>query len=216
MTRAIAVFLLCLVLAPAAAAGEHDSGTSQNLLMRYKLDDNWFFSSINNFATRGGGGEFAIGYVDLTFGRELGGGFSVDAGYRRAWINIGGSRDEHRPLLNLKWRGQVDDWFLLARARLEFRTFPAQFLDNRLRFRNHLLAVSPWRPGPLPARWFIEHEGFYEFNGNGYNMNWLTTGFRVPLADGVTLKLGYRWQSMRRGGDWRHRHVLVSGLNLFF
>ncbi len=193
-----------------------DSGTSQNLLLRYSIHKDWYLASISNFATRTGIDEFAISYVDLTLGRKLGSGFAIDAGYRRAWINIGGTRNEHRPLINLSWRGVRDGWFILNRARLEHRIFEADFLDDRFRFRNQLLLVSPWQLPGTSARWFLEEEFFYEFDDNGFNLNWITTGFRIPVTKGVTFKVGYRWQAQKLGGEWGTRHVFVTGINWFF
>ena len=58
---------------------------------------------------------------------------------------------------------------------------------------------------------FVEEEFFYEFNGSGFNVNWLTAGVRYPLRKGLSFKLGYRWLAQKFGNNWDHRHVLVSG-----
>jgi opacity protein-like surface antigen len=36
------------------------------------------------------------------------------------------------------------------------------------------------------------------------------------LADGVKLKLGYRWNRFRAGDSRANRNVLVTGINLHF
>lgn len=215
--RRFAPPLLALWLLMPARPAAAETGTSQNLLLRYSLGDGWYLSSINNFATRDGAAAFSIGYVDLTIGRSLGGGFAMDAGYRHAWVNLpGGVSDENRPLLNLRWSGPVGDWFLLNRARLEYREFTSRRFDDRFRFRHQFLAVSPWTLPGTNGRWFIEEEVFYEFTDAGFNFNWLTTGFRFRLRDGITFKIGYRWQAQKIGGEWTERHVFTTGLNIFF
>lgn len=191
------------------------TGTSWNLLVTYELNKDWYLSSINNFATKSGTDAFSIAYVDLTGGRNFGGGWAVDAGYRSAWVDIGGiTRDEHRPLVNVKWRRGVQGWFLLNRARLEYRDFADEGMEDRFRLRNQTLVVSPWKVPGTNARWFAEEEFFFETNGSGFNLNWLTTGFRFRLSEQATGKLGYRWHAQKLGGEWFTRHVFAAGVNL--
>lgn len=212
----LAWFLTVCVLAGSGAVHAADSGTSTNLFIRKNLDDGWFLASRSNLATRDGTSDAFFGYVDLTLGRRLGGGWSLDAGYRHAWLDVPGDwRDEYRPLVNLAWRGQVKGFSVANRHRMEFRFFERDRAQDRLRYRNETRVVAPkhWSLGSL--RPFLEEEFFYEFDGNGFNTNWLTAGLRAPIAKGLTFKFGYRWQAQEFRDEWEHRHVLVTGLVWF-
>lgn len=197
----------------AAAQDYPSTGTSFNPLFQYQINENWYLSSINNYATKNGADDFSIGYVDLTLGRRLNQTWSVDAGYRHAWIDlIGETREERRPLINLKRKDFPGGWFVLNRVRVEWRDFEDHILEDRFRFRHQCLGVSPWRIPSTRAQWYIEEEFFYEFNDFGFNMNWLTTGFRFTWTDQISLKAGYRWQTQKIRDEWETRHVLVTGM----
>ena len=201
----------------AAAQDYPDTGTSFNPLLEYRISKNWYLSSINNVATKNGVDEFSIAYADLTLGRRINKTWSVDAGYRHAWIDlIGKTREERRPLINLKRKDFPGGWFILNRARLEWRNFEDDRFEDRFRYRHQLLSVSPWRLPKTQARLYLEEELFYEFTDSGFNMNWLTAGFRFPAGDGVTVKAGYRWQTQKIQDDWKTRHVLVTGFLVKF
>lgn len=216
-------FRICLPLvtalltSSALAQNDPDSGISKNVLLRVDLNDDWYLSSINNFASKDGLDQFAIGYMDLTLGHQFDKHWSIDAGYRHAWIDIIGEiRNEHRPLINISRKDFIEGWFLLNRSRLELRLFEDPMFNDRFRFRHHFLAVSPWKIPGTTGRWFVEEELFYEFTSDNFNMNWLTTGFRFKLAEGVFFKVGYRWHNQKINNDWRTRHVGVTGLIMRF
>jgi hypothetical protein len=190
-----------------------DTGTSFNPLFEYRINEHWYLSSINNYATKNGADDFSIAYVDLTLGRQLNKNWSVDAGYRHAWIDlIGETREERRPLINLKRKDFPGGWFILNRARIEWRNFEDDRFEDRFRYRQQLLSVFPWKITGTRAQCYIEEEFFYEFTGSGFNMNWLTTGLRHPLTDDLSLKVGYRWQRQKIQKNWETRHVLVTGV----
>jgi hypothetical protein len=72
---------------------------------------------------------------------------------------------------------------------------------------------------PIPGtelRLYAEEEFFYGLNDGRFEANWLGAGLAWRPADGVKLKLGYRWNRFRVGDEWRDRDVLVTGINLFF
>ena len=187
--------LLCQVV---SGVDYPSTGTSHNPIIQYRINEDWYLSSINNYATKNGVDEFAIAYVDLTLGRKIDSHWSVDAGYRHAWIDLAGdTRQERRPLVNLRRKDRAGGWFVLNRSRLEWRDFEDAFLEDRFRFRHQLLGVSPWSIPGTRIRWYAEEEFFYEFNDAGFNMNWLATGFRYRWSDSLTLKLGYRWQTQK-------------------
>ena len=98
------------------------------------------------------------------------------------------------------------------RTRSEFRFFDHKDEYTRLRqeFTSPLLEVHP-----AQAATYIEEEVFYYLKKIGSK----PTGLEVALLsswDGAKFKLGYRLNKYRIGGDFRTRHTIVSGLNLFF
>lgn len=210
----VVIMLVALLVAAVTRADGPDTGTSQNLFIRKQLTDGWFLASRSNFATRDGTGDLFFAYVDITLGRKLAGNWSADVGYRHAWLETAsGWRDEFRPLANLTWRRAVDGWSLANRHRLELRMFEGDEAQDRFRYRNESRLVLPERFSVGRLRPFIEEEFFYELDGSGLNVNWLTAGLRYRLRKGLSFKLGYRWQAQKFGNDWSHRHVLVSGLS---
>ena len=212
--------LLAIVLAlglVAKARSETDTGSAHNLIFKYSLDDEWYLSSRNLFTTRDGFDDFFFAYLDLNLGYDLGDGWAVEGGYRHAWLEIGDDwRDEYRPSAILSYRTQLGDWSFWNRSRLEYRMFEGDGASDRFRYRNETRFVAPWEFTRWNMRPFLEQEFFYEFTDSGYNFNWLTTGMRWKLTDGVIAKLGYRWQAAKFSDEWTHRHQLVTGLLFFF
>ncbi|MEX2581064.1 MAG: hypothetical protein WD342_18540 [Verrucomicrobiales bacterium] len=45
---------------------------------------------------------------------------------------------------------------------------------------------------------------------------YLDINLGYELGDDWAVEVGYRWQAQKLGDDWSHRHVLVTGLLLFF
>ncbi|NNC89915.1 MAG: DUF2490 domain-containing protein [Akkermansiaceae bacterium] len=214
--------LLLLALTGWLTAGDcradTDTGSAHNLIVKKDLSGDWYLASRNLLTTVNGFDDLFFGYVDLNLGYDLGGGWAVEAGYRHAWLDIGEEwREEYRPSAILSYRTMLGDWSFANRHRLEFRTFEDDLAPERFRYRNETRLVAPWEFTSLNAKPFLEEEFFYEFTDDGFNFNWLTTGLRWPVCDGVVAKLGYRWQASRfGGGDWNHRHQLVTGLLFFF
>ena len=63
---------------------------------------------------------------------------------------------------------------------------------------------------------YAEEEFFYRTNDDRFEANWLGAGLAWRPAEGIKLKVGYRWNRFRIGDDWRDRDTLVNGINLFF
>ena len=212
---AVLVFACCSV--PASRA-ETDTGSAHNFIFKHRLDDSWYLSSRNLLTTREGFDDTFFGYLDLNLGYDLNDAWSVEAGYRHAWREIGDDwRDEYRPSAILGYRTMLDGWSFSNRHRVEYRVFESgSGARDRIRYRNETRLIAPWQFGPKNARLFAEEEFFYEFTDGGFNFNWLTGGIRWQVRDGVIAKLGYRWQAYRFGEDWDHRHQLVTGLLFFF
>lgn len=211
-----ALWAFGLLHAPLSPAQE--TGSSENLIVKKTLNEDWFLSSRNLLVTRDGFGDFFFGYLDINLGYELGDDWSVEGGYRHARLKLGDDfwRDEYRPSALLTYARSEGGWYFSNRHRLEYRVFEGDTTDDRFRYRNETRLIAPHELTSLKLKPFVEEEFFYEFNGSEFNLNWLTVGVRHQIADGVTAKLGYRWQAQKFGDDWSHRHVLVTGLLLFF
>ena len=54
----------------------------------------------------------------------------------------------------------------------------------------------------------------YQMMVTEFNENWLTAGVSGKFSNGKGWKLGYRLQSRKFGGEWDHRHVLVTGISI--
>lgn len=208
-----------LVLLPVMSVrAETDTGTAHNLIFKYGLKDGWYLSSRNLLTSRDGIEDLFFGYLDLNVGHSLGEKWAAEVGYRHAWLEIGNDwRDEYRPSAILSYKTNLNDWSFTNRHRLEYRMFESgSGAPERFRYRNETRLIAPWEFGPKQAKWFIEEEFFYEFTDDGFNFNWVTTGLRWKVRDGVVAKMGYRWQTAKYGDEWSHRHQLVTGLLLFF
>jgi len=218
MKTRIIILVIAVSFPAMISLAETDTGSAHNLILKYPLGDKWYLSSRNLMTTRDGFDDFFFGYLDLNLGYNLGKGWAVEGGYRHAWLEIGDDwRDEYRPSAILSYRTKLGDWSFSNRHRLEYRMFETRSpADDRFRYRNETRLIAPWDIGLYDAKFFVEEEFFYEFNGNGFNFNWVTYGLRWKLRDGVILKLGHRWQAFKFGDDWNHRHQLVTGLLIFF
>lgn len=216
--RILNVVVIAGFLAAMPSRAEIDTGSAHNLIFKVPLDDQWYLSSRNLLTTREGFDDLFFGYLDLNLGYDLGDGWAVEGGYRHAWLEIGDDwRDEYRPSAILIYRTKLGDWSFANRHRLEYRIFESgSGAPERVRYRNETRLVAPWEFGPLNAKFFVEEEFFYEFTEDQFNFNWVTTGFRWELCDGVVAKLGYRWQASKFNDEWSHRHQLVTGVLIFF
>ncbi len=209
--------IISLLLTTNATLAEWDSGSSWNLVVKYAIDEEWFLASRNNVATRDGLGDTFIQYYDLNIGYNVTDNWAAEVGYRHFLFRLPGRwRQEYRPLINVTWMDIFDGWRVMNRHRFEFRFFEGNGVDDRTRYRNETRIIAPFEiiPG-TGIKPFIEEEFFLEFTDDNLNMNWLTVGPRARLADGIFLKLGYRWQAQKLQGEWIHRNVAVLGLNLF-
>lgn len=216
--KRILILLLAALSPTIIAHAETDTGSAHNLILKYPLGDKWYLSSRNLLTTRDGFNDRFFGYLDLNLGYKLGNGWSAEAGYRQAWLEIGNDwRDEYRPTAILNYRTKLGDWIFSNRHRLEYRIFESGSpASDRFRYRNETRLIAPWDLGELKAKFFVEEEFFYEFTDAGFNFNWFTYGLRWKLRDGVIVKLGHRWQAFKFGDQWNHRHQLVTGLLIFF
>lgn len=212
------ILALAALLPATISLGEIDTGSAHNLIIKYSLNDRWYLSSRNLLTTRDGFDDLFFGYIDLNLGYKLSKQWSVDGGYRHAWLEIGEDwRDEYRPSASLNYRTKLGDWSFSNRNRLEYRMFETSSpAPDRFRYRNETRLIAPWEFGLHDARFFVEEEFFYEFTDAGFNFNWFTYGLRWKIRDGVIVKLGHRWQAFKFGENWNHRHQLVTGLLLFY
>jgi len=211
----INLFLILITILLSSTVRASETGSSHNLFVLDKLDDDSSLVYRANMATREGVSDLFFGYVDANYRKTLTGPWSVEAGYRHAFLKLGNEvREEYRPMLSLYWRGKLWDGNFSNRHRLEFRYFEGDAQD-RLRYRNESVWKSRKTITDYQLTPFIEEEFFYDITGKELNTNWITLGVSRSWAKGKKWKLGYRLQSQKFNGEWEHRHVLVTGISLF-
>ena len=192
-----------------------ETGTSNNLFYLKKLGKDTYLASRSNLATRDGFSDLFFGYIDLSYGRRINENWSIDAGYRHARLEFPQRwRDEYRPLVNLSYREQDENWNIRNRHRLEFRYFDDDS-EDRIRYRNETVIIARSTYSRFDLSPYVSEEFFYEFTDDNLNENWLTVGVEKPLSGGKKLKFGYRWQARKFLGEWSSRHLLVTGLSIF-
>ena len=196
-------------------SAQWDEGTSSNLFIKYKINEDFFMTSRNNIVSRDFADDFFFGYTDFNLGYKFSKNGSFELGYRFAKLKLpSGMRKKHRPLLNLSFSTSKKNWFLMNRHRIEWRNFEGS-TPTRERYRNETRILFPYKFMDR-FRPYAEQEFFYEFNGTGYNENWLTSGISFKVNKEIGFKIGYRWQSRKVQKDWKNRHLLVTGCSIVF
>jgi opacity protein-like surface antigen len=211
----LSVGALSLLLFTSAGMAERDSGASHNLLIKAPITDDWFVISRSNIGYRDGHSDRFLGFTGAGLGLQLTDQWSLRAGYRRVWFRPQDEwLDEDRLYAEAYYAKRFDTLRFSSRSRFEFRFF--DYRDNDVRFRNEFVIESK-RPIPgTPLTAYLEEEFFYSTNDDRFEANWLGAGVAWRPADGVKLKIGYRWNRFRVGDEWRDRDTLVTGINLFF
>jgi opacity protein-like surface antigen len=204
-----------LLLCSQAARAQTDWGQSHNLLLTAKISGDWFIISRSNLASRDDFSDYFFGYTGAGLGYRLSPRWSLRAGYRRAWIRPRDDwLDEHRWYAETYFADRLRGFRITNRSRVEFRTFDYRADDVRL--RNEITVEAPWTLTSLKLKPYLEEEAFYSTRDGQFEANWLGAGLAWRPADGVKLKLGYRWNHFRVGDAWNDRNVIVTGVNLFF
>ena len=213
LLRAIfAAITVAAFLTPALAT---ETGSSHNLFILKQLDNRSFFVGRANLATREGFSDTFFGYVDGNFRYSLAGPWAVEVGYRHAFLELGNDwRQEYRPMFALYWRGKLGSGNFSNRNRIELRYFEGNAKD-RVRYRNESVWTSLHKITEYELAPFIEEELFYDLTDSELNINWLTFGVSKFWTKSVKWKLGYRLQSQKFNGEWKNRHVFVTGLSFF-
>jgi hypothetical protein len=192
-----------------------DTGTSNNLFYRHKIDDVKYFVGRANLATRNGLSDLFFGYADVNIGFKLNPEWSAQVGYRQAALKLGSTtRQEYRPMADLTYREKWGSWRFSNRNRIEFRYFEGN-TEEHIRYRNESVWTAPYKSSKLKLTPYIAEEFFYEFTDNHFNVNWLTFGVRRKFSGNKSFKLGYRWQALKFSGEWTDRHTLVTGIAFF-
>lgn len=214
MARVAMVTVLALLLLPIAQA-ERDAGASHNLLLKAPVGEQWFVISRSNLATRNDFDERFLGFAGAGLGYQLTPAWSLRAGYRHVWFRPQNSwLEEDRLYTELFFADQMRLGRFSSRSRLEFRYF--DYREDDVRFRNEFVVESAQPLGDTSLRPYLEEEFFYSTDTARFEANWLGAGLAWRPAEGVKLKIGYRWNRFRVGDAWRDRDVLVTAINLFF
>lgn len=215
-TFGIVLISMSLLFGWPATGVADDTGSSHNLFLIDRLDEDSFFVGRANLVTRDGFSDAFFGYIDGNYRRNLDEHWALEVGYRHAMLELpGGWREESRPMLALYWRDEVAGGRFSNRNRLEFRHFEGNAKD-RIRYRNE----SVWRSNGTVTRYklkpFVEEEIFIDLTDDKLNENWLTLGVSSHWTKQIKWKLGYRLQSRRPGEQWLNRHMLVTGVSFFW
>jgi len=192
-----------------------DAGGSHNLLLKASISDDWFVISRSNLATRNNFGDEFLAYIGASLGYQITPRLSLRLGYRRARFRFGEDwQPENRAMLEGYFADRINGFRFTNRLRAEGRYF--DWRDDDIRLRNEITVEAPWKPTSLALQPYLEQEIFYSTNAGRFEANWLGGGVAWRPAQGVKLKLGYRWNRFRAGDNWANRNVLVTGINLFF
>ena len=208
-------FSLTLFLSAPAWAGERDSGSSNNLLVKVPISDDWFVISRSNLAYRNDFDDLFLGFTGGGLGFQLNDKWSIRGGYRHVWFMPQDDwLEEDRLYIEAFFANRFQHVRFTSRSRMELRFF--DYRENDVRIRNEFVVESN---SPVPGtvlRPYAEEEFFYSTDADRFEANWLGLGLSWRPADGVKVKIGYRWNRFRVGDKWRDRDTLVTGLNLFF
>jgi len=213
--RFSSIVLLILFLTAPAAQAERDSGASHNLLIKAPINDDWFVISRSNLAYRNDFDDRFLGFTGAGLGYQWTDEWSLRVGYRHVWFKPQDDwLEEDRLYAEAFYANRFDAVRFTSRSRFEFRSF--DYRENDVRFRNEFVVeLNKPIPGTV-LRPYVEEEFFYSTNDSRFEANWLGAGLAWWPADGVKLKVGYRWNRFRVGDSWRDRDTLVTGINLFF
>ena len=186
-------FIVINLLYLTARASE--TGSSHNLFILNQIDDNSFFVGRANLVTRDGFSDTFFGYLDANYRYTLSKPWSIEAGYRHAFLELDNQwREEYRPMLGLYWRGKLGEGKFSNRHRIEWRYFEGD-AENRRRYRNESVWISANTITDYTLTPFIEEEFFYDLTNSEFNTNWLTFGISKFWTKNIKWKLGYRLQS---------------------
>ena len=206
---------LLFIALPLTARVNSDWGSSHNLLVKASLSEDWFLISRSNLASKDHFESYFLGYTGIGLGYQHSNNWSLRTGYRQAWFKIAEEwKPEYRPYIESYYADFYEGFRWTSRTRFEFRFFDHK--DEYTRLRQEFTLTAPWKFTPLKLQPYIEEEVFYNFEKEWVEANWLGGGLSFRPWNGAKFKLGYRLNKYRIGGDFRTRHTIVSGLNLFF
>jgi len=210
----LSLFLISVFLPSPVEAW--DWGNSNNFFLKKKIDERWSFVTRSLVVSRDDMSDVFFTLLDGGLRYAWFDSFSTDFVYRGAWLeNSSGWAYENRPLINLNVNQKWQKFKLSHRSRFEFRLYNDQRKDD-IRYRSEFRIITPYKLSKYNLTPYIEEEFFYSFNQEQINMNWLSGGLRYKINKNATFKLGYRWQTQKFSDVWSNRHVLVTGLLLFF
>lgn len=192
-----------------------DAGGSYNLLLKVSISDDWFVISRSNLATRNNFRVEFLAYTGASLGYQITPHLSPRFDYRRTWFRFGENwQPENHSMLEDYFADRIGGFRLSNRLRAELRYF--SWRDDDTRLRNEITVEAPWNLTPLAFRPYLEEEAFYSTSRGRFEANWLGGGLAWRSANGVKLKLDYRWNRFRAGDSWANRNVLVTGIKLYF
>ncbi|MEE9368524.1 MAG: DUF2490 domain-containing protein [Pontiella sp.] len=208
--------LLAATLIPFAGVGkEGDWGSVSDFIVSYNMTPKWFLFSRSQVQLNADISTLYLGLIDAGLGYRINANWNVGAAYRRFWVR---PRDEwladNRPLIDLTWSDTFKQTKVSNRSRVEFHFYEYD-KDDDIRFRNATRVVFPW--DIVGIKPYVDEEFFISHNAGTLNMNWLGAGLTYKVADSMSLRLGYRWVTLRlKDHSWGNRNALTTALVLTF
>ena len=117
------LLLSCLMYASVWAA-ERDSGSSNNLLVKASINDDWFVISRSNLAYRNDFNDLFLGFTGGGLGFQMSDEWSLRAGYRHVWFKPQDDwLEEDRLYVEAFFANRFEAVRFTSRSRVEFRFF---------------------------------------------------------------------------------------------
>ena len=75
--------------------------------------------------------------------------------------------------------------------------------------------IFPW--DIVGIKPYVDEEFFISQNAGTMNMNWLGAGLTYKATDSMSLRLGYRWVTIRlKDHSWENRNAVTTAFVLSF
>jgi hypothetical protein len=123
-------------------------------------------------------------------------------------------RTEKRPHFNVTLKGQLFNFDLSDRSRLEYRD--RENKKDVWRYRNKLTVKLPAAFTKFKLQPYVADEVFINFDKEDFNKNRLYSGILFSLSKNIKGDIFYLWQSSKSDGNWEDINVLGTQLKFCF
>lgn len=123
-------------------------------------------------------------------------------------------RYENVPHLNATLKGEVFDFAVSNRSRIEYKE--REEAEDYWRYRNKTTLKLPLKLTKLEIQPYVADEIFYDFNVESLNRNRLYSGIGFKVLKNLSAEIYYLWQSSKSNDNWSDTHALGTKLKLSF